>query len=286
MTNIPTPTEEVQPDQAAVLAETSTHIATYVGQVPAGITWADGVTEATFGTAYETVTARAADGTTYTVEVVPENLVYFVDTVAANSTSNPISSVTSTEPYDAVKSLVGDSLLNDTFDRFSQDENSWGLVDNGITTKGYSSTDDKYVTGVYGTGYDGEIIYRFTLEPGIYTITSGHYDWWDKQNRSMKATVTVDGQTLDAGTIAELAKNESASHSYSFTVKTAQTVTYTLTPTGTNAAAVSWVGVERTGDAPTDPGTPPTQPTLHHADCDFGRLRRRDQERHRPGHAG
>lgn len=258
----PAPAEETQPEQAAVLAEANTHIATYVGQVPEGIAWADGVTEATFGTAYETVTAQAADGTTYTVEVVPENLVYFVDTVAANSSDNPISSVTSTEPYDAVKALVGDSLLNDTFDRFSPDENSWGLVDNGVSTKGYSSTDDKYVTGVYGTGYDGEVIYRFTLEPGVYTITSGHHDWWDNQNRSMKATVTVDGRTLDAGTIAALANNQSASHSYSFTVKTAQTITYTLTPTGSNAAAVSWVGVERTGDASTDPDTPPAQPTL------------------------
>ena len=198
----PAPAEETQPEQAAVLAEANTHIATYVARVPEGIAWADGVTEATFGTAYETVTAQAADGTTYTVEVVPENLVYFVDTVAANSSDKPISGVTSTEPYDAVKATGGDSLLNDTFDRFSPNENSWGLVDNGVSTKGYSSTDDKYVTGVYGTGYDGEVIYRFTLEPGVYTITSGHHDWWDNQNRSMKATVTVDGRTLDAGTIA------------------------------------------------------------------------------------
>lgn len=256
------PTEPAAAPQAVVLSAQGTHIATYVGQVPAGITWADDVTAETFDTAYETVSAKAADGTTYTVEVVPENLVYFVDTVAANSSDNPISGVTSTEPYDAVKALVGDSLLNDTFDRFSPDENSWGLVDNGVTTKGYSSTTDKYVTGVYGAGYTGTVEYRFTLEPGVYTITSGHHDWWDNQNRSMKATVTVDGQTLDAGSIAALAKNQSSSHSYSFTVKTAQTVTYTLTPTGPNAAAVCWVGVERTGDAPQDPDTPPTQPTL------------------------
>ena len=155
------------------------------------------------------MTAQAADGTTYTVEVVPENLVYFVDTTAANG--NPdINSVSSTEPYDAVKALVGDALLNGTYDRFSPDENSWGLVDNGVTTKGFSATNDKYVTGVYGSGYTGTVEYRFTLEPGVYTITSGHHDWWDNQNRSMKATVTVDGKTLDAGTIPALAKNQSA----------------------------------------------------------------------------
>lgn len=256
-----TPAEQAPVNEVATLANQTTHIATYAGQVPAGITWADGVTGETFATAYETVTAQAADGTTYTVEVMPENLVYFVDTTAANG--NPdINSVGSTEPYDAVKALVGDALLNGTYDRFSPDENSWGLVDNGVTTKGFSATNDKYVTGVYGSGNTGTVEYRFTLEPGVYTITSGHHDWWDNQNRSMKATVTVDGKTLDAGTIAALAKNQSASHSYSFTVTTAQTVTYTLTPTGTNAAAVCWVGVERTGDAPQDPDTPPVQPTL------------------------
>lgn len=245
--------------------DVNTHIATYVNTVPEGITWAAGVTEATFDTAWETVTASAADGTEYTVEVVPEGLVYFVDTVAANSSDgHSMDTVTSTEPYAAVKSLVGDSLLNGTSDRFSPDENSWGLVDNGVSTKGFSDTTDKYVTGVYGTGYTGPVLYRFTLEPGTYTITSGHHDWWDNQNRSMKATITVDGKVQDAGTIAALAKNASATHSASFTVTTPQTVTYTLTPSGSNAAAVSWVAVQRTGDAPQTPDTdtPPEQPTL------------------------
>ena len=79
-----TPAEQAPVNEVATLANQTTHIATYAGQVPAGITWADGVTGETFATAYETVTAQAADGTTYTVEVVPENLVYFVDTTAAN----------------------------------------------------------------------------------------------------------------------------------------------------------------------------------------------------------
>lgn len=247
--------------------EISPHIATYVNTVPEGINWGADVTAATFDTAWETVTASAADGTVYTVEVVPEGLVYFVDSIAATGTSGnkSMADISSTAPYDAVKALVGDALQNGTYDQYSPDANTWGLVDNGVQTKGYSSDADKYVTGVYGTGYTGTVEYRFTLEPGAYTITSGHHDWWNNQNRKMHATLTTTDGELDAGNIAALNNGQSATHSYSFTITNAQTVTYKLTPTGSNAAAVCWVGIVRTGDAPTepeDPGTPPTQPTL------------------------
>ena len=98
--------------------DVNTHIATYVNTVPAGITWAAGVTEATFDTAWETVTASAADGTEYTVEVVPEGAVYFVDSIAATGAdgNKSLADIDSTAPYDAVKALVGDGLLNGTFD--------------------------------------------------------------------------------------------------------------------------------------------------------------------------
>ena len=260
------PVGEPQSGEIATLDNTeTTYIATYVNTLPAGIDWGDDVTAATFDTAWETVNATAADGTQYVVEVVPENTVYFVDlTVAKGSDGNPsMGELDTTEPYEAVKALVGDGLLNDKFDQFSPDANTWGLVENGVGTKGFSGvTTDKYATGVYGSGYTGTVEYRLTLEPGVYTLTSGHYDWWDNQNRSMKATLkTADGD-LDAGSIAALGKHQSSTNSFSFTIKEEQTVTYVLTPTGPNAAAASWIGVVRTGDAPTDPDAPPTQPTL------------------------
>ena len=179
--------------------DVNTHIATYVNTVPEGITWAAGVTEATFDTAWETVTASAADGTEYTVEVVPEGTVYFVDSIAATGAdgNKSLADIDSTAPYDAVKALVGDGLLNDTFDQYSPDANIWGLVDNGVRTKGFDSDADKYVTGIYGTGYTGTVEYRFPLEAGTYTITSGHHDWWNNQNRSMHAALTtIDGELL------------------------------------------------------------------------------------------
>lgn len=84
------------------LEASNTHIATYTGKIPEGITWAADVTVDTFSKSYSVVTAKAADGTSYTVEVVPEGIVYFIDNVTSDF------SETTTEPYEAVKTLAGD----------------------------------------------------------------------------------------------------------------------------------------------------------------------------------
>ena len=84
-----------------------THIATYVGELPDvdGVTWADSVTAELFDTAYETVSAESTDGTEYTVEVVPKDLVYFIDGYSAEPSAE-----NDTPPYLAVKALAGDRL--------------------------------------------------------------------------------------------------------------------------------------------------------------------------------
>lgn len=75
-----------------------THIATYVGEAPEGLT-------GDFSDPYSTV---EVDGCT--VEVVPKNLVYFIDQIDYNDG-------TVSKPYEAVKTLVGEQLLNETYDR-------------------------------------------------------------------------------------------------------------------------------------------------------------------------
>ena len=57
------------------LEASNTHIATYTGKIPEGITWDADVTVDTFSESYSAVTAKAADGPSYTVEVVPAGLV-------------------------------------------------------------------------------------------------------------------------------------------------------------------------------------------------------------------
>lgn len=75
--------------QEAEQTQAVTHIATNVGQVPTGIEWDTSVTADTFAEPYATVKAKAADGTEYTVEVIPADTVYFIDSVAATGDKRP-----------------------------------------------------------------------------------------------------------------------------------------------------------------------------------------------------
>ena len=66
------------------------------------------MTAETFGTLYSTVEVQDVDGNTYFVEVVPENLVYFIDSAVAKPSAD--GALASTEAFDAVKALLGDKL--------------------------------------------------------------------------------------------------------------------------------------------------------------------------------
>lgn len=69
-------------------AEENRHLAVYPGQVPEvdGVEWEDGVTGKDFKDPYDTVTISSAEGEEYKVEVVPDDLVYFIDSGAGEST--------------------------------------------------------------------------------------------------------------------------------------------------------------------------------------------------------
>ena len=247
-----------------------THIATYVGQVPAGIEWADGVTADTFATAFSTVTAKAADGTQYTVEVVPSDLIYFVDSVDAT-----MGTAATTEAYAAIQSLLRASLRNDKADQFKTADTAWGLGETDANTKGTTDTTvlQKDYTGIYGqNGAGNALTYQFALEAGVYTVSSFHYEWWAKNSGATRpmtvAAYDAEGTQLgETVSIPNMSKDETKQVSVSFTLTEPTTVSYTVTATGTDASVISWVAVQRTGDAPELPEEPeepavPTQPTL------------------------
>ena len=79
-----------------------------------------------------------------------------------------------------MKELRGSALLNQTADQLKTSGNSWGLVDTDAGTKSYTDTTDKTATGIYGNNNEsGETLtYALTLDPGKYTITSAHREWW------------------------------------------------------------------------------------------------------------
>lgn len=222
------------------LEASNTHIATYTGKIPEGITWAADVTVDTFSKSYSVVTAKAADGTSYTVEVVPEGIVYFIDNVTSDF------SETTTEPYEAVKTLAGDQLINKVYDQQKTADTAWGLVDTDATTKKYNNTTtDKTATGIYGNNAIGETLsYDLYLEAGTYTITSGHREWWDK-TRPMDVLLKTDAGETTIGSVSVSKSVKTAQFSYTFTLDTAQTVTYTLKSTAKQAPVLSWLGVSK-----------------------------------------
>ena len=230
--------------QSPVTLAAGGHIATYVGQVPAvdGVTWAEGVTADTFADPYSTVTVQDTQGNEYTVEVVPEDLVYFIDSYSSQEDT------AATEPYSAVKALVGDSLVNQAADQKKTDSNTWGYTD-APNNKALDSVDvtDKGQTFLYGDNKAGDTLsYQLYLEPGEYTIVSGHWDPWfassPNNTRGMDFTVTHDGKTEQAGSMQNVGSTE-VENEFTFTVETAQTVTYTMTALNGQAPMVSWVGV-------------------------------------------
>lgn len=167
--------------------------------------------------------------------------------------------VQSTAAYAAAKALLGDQLLNGKSDQFYQGDATWGLVDTDAQTKGYTSSnaDDKDYTGVYGKNNEaGETIsYKFTLPAGKYKITTAHREWWGGQNRAMDLSLTTDAGTSVYASVPKQDNNAVTTKTGEFEITSEKVVTWTATTTGQHAPAVSWLAVERTGDAET-PDTP------------------------------
>ena len=252
----PAPATTIQEGGDADATVTTTHIATKVGEVPAVLADVDGVTADTFKTAFETVKVQKGD-VTYTVEVIPADTVYFIDSVAASGGNGAMDSVQSTEAYAAAKALLGDRLLNGKSDQFYQGDATWGLVDTDAQTKGYNgTTSDKTYTGIYGKNNEkGETIsYKFTLPAGKYTITTAHREWWGGQNRAMDLSLTTSDGTNVYASVPKQDNGKVTTKTGEFTITIGQTVTWTATAVGTNkpqAPAVSWLAIERTGDVET-----------------------------------
>ncbi|MCI9503559.1 MAG: hypothetical protein HFG76_16575, partial [Hungatella sp.] len=208
-----------------------THLAVFAGQVPE-IETEKPLDPRDFEEPYSTVEVTAKDGTKYLVEVVPEGIKYFVDSGAGETSP----------AYEAVKALTG-GLLNHKADEIWTEGDLWGRTDN-ISQKSETDIKDKTDTGIYGNknSANNPISYKFTLEPGSYTITSSHKEWWS-QDRPMAMEVSYGDKKLSAGSVTVSGGNTTAVNKFSFTLDEEQTITYTINNTGSQAPAVSWVAV-------------------------------------------
>ncbi|MCL2826013.1 MAG: CotH kinase family protein, partial [Eggerthellaceae bacterium] len=172
---------------AAVQGETVS-VAAYVGEpdsLPPGIDW-DDVGVFMDAQAYDTVEMTGTvTGTsipvTVTVEVVPRDLLYFIDSGTAQSGSLAFDSVASLLSQD------GKALLNDASDQAY--DGSWGLTESQFPVVYQGYLDQKLADGYVGwdlrptdPAYDGKnayVEYKVWLPAGSYDITTGHFCWWD-----------------------------------------------------------------------------------------------------------
>ena len=210
-------------------AEENRHLAVYPGQVPEvdGVEWEDGVTGKDFKDPYDTVTISSAEGEEYKVEVVPDDLVYFMDSGAGESTP----------AFEAVRDLIPD-LKNDAADQAYEDGKDWGYTGKD-GDKPDTEISDKNDTGFYGFNpANSPVSYVLPLEAGTYKITSSHKDWWN-MDRPMSISIKYGDTVLDAGTLNGNGVNE-----FVFTLESDQDVTYELNNTANQGSVVSWIAVE------------------------------------------
>ncbi len=185
------------------------------------------------------------------VEVVPDDVVYFVD---ANAPA-----VGGGAAYPAVRALVeadGGTLRNDVPDALWSAGAGWGRVapysaKGPLGTNPYDKTRE---TGYYTAGTSQPLEYRLTLPAGTYELSSAHTEWWNVGNgraRNMATSVswtTSDGQarTERLGSVAfpNGSSGRSAVLSGSFTLDEETVVTFRVAADGgTEAPVLSWFAV-------------------------------------------
>ncbi|MDR0958861.1 MAG: hypothetical protein LBM23_00625 [Propionibacteriaceae bacterium] len=192
-------TGEVDPNQVVAPASSRLSYAVHIGSgasalpatvamttrsgatVQAPVSW--DVPTGAFATSYAMVTVTGtvqgySRPVTAVVEVVPDDLVYFIDSGMAGLTS---------EPYNAVAALA--DLRNNAPDQQASG-GSWGGNLNQVTVKGNSGDQllDKQQTGLY-TDKTTPITYTLPLDAGTYSFSAGFREWWTGP-RTMNITLT------------------------------------------------------------------------------------------------
>ncbi|HMT85796.1 MAG TPA: chitobiase/beta-hexosaminidase C-terminal domain-containing protein, partial [Arachnia sp.] len=132
------------------------------------------------------------------VWVVPDNLVYLIDTGRVGANGSAI--------FDAVSALRGDALRNDAPDRkVTAPEDSWGYIErNPSDSQRVSVTPGN--AGDWATSYTGDdndadegIVYRMSLDAGTYRVTVAHVP---RRTQTHGSWLNVNGQKVDEKTVA------------------------------------------------------------------------------------
>lgn len=170
-------------------------------------------------------------------EVVPAQLVYYIDsgTVGVDSPQ-----------YSAIKAATP-ALSNDKVDQVSTGADQWGYVADGMKVKAGTDLTDKYSTGLYQD--TTQLIYRLPLKAGKYKLTAGFTEWWGVV-RTLNHTAAVAGTELAKGNIALSGTSTPLQSDLSFTLDHAATLEYRVTNEGAGGEkpVISWLAVESVTD--------------------------------------
>lgn len=199
------------------------------------------------------VTGTAKEGivkVSATVEVVPKGLVYFLDSGYNKEKGS--------EEYDRIASAV--ELKNNEPDGEYSEEAGWGHEP--AMTKGYTEDSSKTQTGLYAEK-GNEIIYKLSVEAGIYDFTGAFREWWN-MNRNMKVSVIYpeeDGSlsTADLGKVSVSGANKDAIHTGTVTIPVDGVIEYRVSlASGDQYPVISWlsVNVHQNSEAGEIPGLP------------------------------
>ncbi len=283
-------TVSAQEEKTAVSTSTADviHLATYYNQVPnfpqevegQKVTWPSDLAGDNFAAAYSTVPVEGSleDGSVVVanVEVVPENLVYFIDTgtgtdwktTMKGTNDEGVARTLESLPYNAVKELVGDDLQNQVSDQAydAKSGDTWGY---GYTLGGnradpiqtYSNNnsapaDNTTISNKYDSGLrasnNTNFEYYLTLEAGTYTLTTGFHEFYDgNHNRKMKPVLknaetgdvitSFDEVSMSNNANSTAAPDMTSVGTFSLTEKTVVQVYYEKT--GGENGSMNWLAV-------------------------------------------
>ena len=228
-------------------------VKTYNGQIKqAEISWQN-LSESRFTVPYSTVKVDGtitgtSIGVSVNVEVVPQNLVYFID--CNNQSSDAFSSVKASFP----------SILNDKADQKYSD--TWGVQANSMTLYGKTASEtDKTLTGYYGDNKStGQIEYVLPVEKaGTYKIYLAVHEWWvGPRTMNWDAVYTDKYGNENTVRLATDLKVSSSARDNSIEAEVTVDGPTTLKlrgyiSGGTEAAVISFIGVSCVGSQTDDP---------------------------------
>lgn len=182
------------------------------------------------------------------VEVIPDNLIYFIDCGTQGTGSGAFNAV-------AASGIV---LKNQVSDQAYSEESGWGILSgyDGAKTGEHA---DKFTTGYYGVNAAGKekgYAYKFTLDAGEYDITVQSHEWWSGPRTSnFEAVYTTAAGESQSVMIAE---GLSVGNGYSpnaigsgrLTLEEKTEVQLNVYASTNQGAVITFLGIAKTGEKP------------------------------------